>query len=301
MAQRWFSRLHGSAVLPMGEEPVAEDRVAGLRQSDWQSVFELIVARGIVIRRGELEITILDDGLSVSSPGAARAHVYWASLERASGWAERYHGETGPPFDFLRGDDRPNLFADLAAWCCDMRGEIAGADGSLVNALDAMAASGRLRFGFSQSGAWVASFVAVVLGAIVISSFVRESPSDLTLLPILGFVVLFLLVGFAVTESARFWLDAGREIVVSTRGLSLSKAGRTVANLTWHEMTQPDALKHRKEKRVLGCSADGRAVIDGRSMQRAAVLEVIVDHFITRELARRGLTRTLKPGDVRWI
>lgn len=285
----------------MGEEPVAEDHVAGLRRSSWQSVFDLIAARGIVIRRDGREITILDDGLSVSSPGAARAHVYWASLERASGWAERYHGEAGLTFDFVRGDDGPNPFADLVAWCCDIRGDIAGADGSLLKAVDAMAASSRLRFGFSQSGALGSSFVAVVLGAIVIASFVGGPPPEPTLLPILLFVAFLLLAGWSVIAAVNFWRDAGKEVVVSKRGLSVSRSGRTLADLTWHEMTQPDALKHRKDKGVLGCSADGRTVVDGRSMQRAVVLEIIVDHFITRELARRGLTRTLKPDAVRSV
>jgi hypothetical protein len=36
-------------------------------------------------------------------------------------------------------------------------------------------------------------------------------------------------------------------------------------------------------------------------MLRALVLEIIVDHFITRELVRRKLTRTLKPSEVRLI
>lgn len=299
MVQRWFSHWHCSAFLPMGEEPVAEDHVAGLRRSDWQSLFELIAARGVTILRGGREITILDDGLGVSGPGAPRAHVYWASLERSPGWAARYHGERGAAFDVVRGDDEPDLFAQLIAWCCDARGDIAGADGSLVKALDAMASNGRLRFGFSQSGAWVPSLVAIVLGAGVIGSFVGGPPLELTLLSIFAFVVLTLLAGWSVIAAINFWRDAGKEIVVSDRGLSVSKAGRVLANLTWHEMTQPDALKLRTEKRVLGCSGDGRTIIDGRNMRRALVLEIIVDHFITRELARRRLTRTLKPSEVR--
>lgn len=302
MVQLWFSRLYCSVFLRMGEEPVAENDVAGLRRSGWPSVFDLIAARGIVVLRSGREITILDDGLSVSSPGERRAHIYWASLERSPGWEERYHGETGFPFDLSSGsDDGPDLFAELVAWCCDRRGDIAGADGSLAKALDAMAANGRLRFGFSQAGALVTSLVAVVLAASVIGSFVRGLPLELTLLPILLFVALLLLAGWGVIASVNFWRDAGKEIVVSNRGLSVSRAGRMLANLTWHEMAQPEALRHRKDKRVLGCSAGGRTVIDGRSMQRAVVLEIIVDHFITRELARRGLTRTLKPDAVRSV
>lgn len=287
----------------MGEEPVAEDHVADLRRSGWQSVFDLIASRGILIRRGGREITILDDGLSVSGRGQSRAHVYWASLERTSGSDERYHGEAGLTFTMSSSrEDGPDLFADLVAWCCEMRGEIAGADGSLAKALDAMAMSGRLRFEFSQSSALVTVLVAVGVGAVVIASFLRgPSSSEVPLWSILLFVLLLFSAGWALIASLDFWRDAGKEIVVSNRGLSVSRAGRTLANLTWHEMTQPDALKHRKDKGVLGCSSDGRTVIDGRSMQRAPVLAIIVDHFITRELARRGLTRTLKPDAVRSV
>jgi len=280
----------------MAEGPVAEDQVAGLRRSNWQSVFELIAARGVVIRRGGLEITILDDGLSVLSRGAPRTHIYWASLERSSGLDERYHGEAGPTFN-LNSDreDGPDLFAGLIAWCYEMRGEIAGAGGSLVKALDAMAANGRLRFAFSQSGAVVTSVIAVGIGAMVVASFVRGPPLDLTLLPILLFVALFLFAGWGVIASVSFWRDAGKEVLVSSRGLSVSKDGRVLADLTWHEMTQAEALKRRSDKGVLGCTSDGRIAVDGRNMQRAAVLEIIVDHFVTRELVRRGVTLTLGP------
>jgi len=286
----------------MAEGPVAEDQVAGLRRSNWQSVFGLIAARGVVIRRGGLEITILDDGLSVLGRGVPRTHIYWASLERSSGLDERYHGEAGPAFS-LNSDpeDGPDLFAELIAWCCEMRGEIAGAGGSLVKALDAMAANGRLRFAFNQSGAVVTALTAAVLGVVVVGSFMRGPPLDLTLLPILLFVALLLFAGWSVIASVRSWRDAGKEVLVSKRGLSVSKDGRMLADLTWQEMTQPEALKRRSDKGVLGCTSDGRIAVDGRNMQRAAVLEVIVDHFVTRELARRGVTRTLGPKAVRSI
>jgi hypothetical protein len=286
----------------MAEGSVAENQVAGLRRSNWQSVFELIAARGIVISRGGVEITLLDDGLSVVRRGVPRTHIYWASLERWSGLDERYHGEAGPAFNLNSArEDGPDLFAELIAWCYEMRGEIAGADGSLVEALDAMAANGRLRFAFSQSGAVVTSFIAVVVGAMVVASFVQGPPLELTLLPILLFVALVLFAGWTAIASVSFWRDAGKEILVSNRGLSVSKDGRIFADLTWHEMTQPEALKLRNDKGVLGCSGDGRIAVDGRSMQRAPVLEIIVDHFITRELSRRGVTRTLKPKAVRSI
>jgi hypothetical protein len=265
-------------------------------------VFELIAARGVVIRRGWLEVTILDDGLSVLNRGVPRTHIYWASLERSSGLDERYHGEAGPTFN-LNSDreDGPDVFAELIAWCCEMRGEIAGAGGSLVKALDAIAANGRMRFAFNQSGAVVTALTAAVLGALVVGSFVRGPPPDLTLLPILLFVAVFLFAGWSAIASVSVWRDAGKEVLVSNRGLSVSKDGRMLADLTWQEMTQPEALKLRSDKGVLGCSGDGRIVVDGRSMQRAAVLEIIVDHFITRELARRGVTQRLKPKAVRSI
>jgi hypothetical protein len=193
-----------------------------------------------------------------------------------------------------------DFVVELLAWCRKNQTHVAAADGSIARAIESMAAGEGMRFGFDW---WDASTSSILFGGMFlgfVALIVGDSPFDHygawdVTMAVLG----LLLLGGLAALSAVAWLDAGRELVVSAKGLAEHRQRRLVRELTWDQMTGVDALRRRREAEVLGCNGDGSTTIEGSNIQNQAVLAAMIEHLLIRELERRGLTRSLRPQDVR--
>jgi hypothetical protein len=244
-------------------------------------------------------IVVHDAGIDVKRDGR-EVRVHWSALERTNGWSdEQFRGSDGQVFS-LPGDTRTRDAAlGIVRWCADVRGEIAGAEGSLLRAVDEMAKHGRLRFRFDRRrlfGEVVFGSAAVLLLS-GLAVFAYADTGEIGHLLSFGIFVAFAL--WIVVTALLALPDLKAEILVSTRGVSKSVDGQSVVVLSWSEIMQPAALKERWTHRLLASSADGRTRIDSSRFVHARALEAVVDHLLVRELERKGLTRTLKLADVR--
>lgn len=242
---------------------------------------------------------VRDEGIDIRREGR-ELRIHWGGIERNGSWLDgRFRASNGQTFA-LPGDSRTrDAVLNVVRWCAEVRGDIAGAGGSLLRAIDEMAAHGKLRFRFDRRSAF--GEVAVALALVVMFVWLglaawadRDGGWDL-----LVFGALAAVAGWWLIASISSLSDLDAEILVTDRGLSKSTGGRTVATLTWHEAAQPAALSIRWANRLLASSPDGRTRIDGSRMVHARALEAVVDHLLMRELERRGLKRTLKLSDVR--
>jgi hypothetical protein len=242
---------------------------------------------------------VRDEGIDLWHEGREK-RIHWGGLERYASWGdERFRAPNGEVFAFPGNSRTRDAVLDIVRWCAAVRGDIAGAEGSLLGAIDEMAVHGKLRFRFDRRRA----FGEVAVASALLAFFVWLGFSIWSDRGVVGDLVVF----GGLSAFGLWWLvtsisslsDLDTEILVSDRGLSKSKGGRTIASLSWHEVSQPPALKIRWENRLLASSPDGKTRIDGTGMIHARALEAVVDHLLVRELERRGLKRTLKVADVR--
>jgi hypothetical protein len=238
-----------------------------------------------------------DVGFEIWRGGSRRARIAWRDIVRTWPFVASGSARIWLPGEFEGRD----LLTDLVAWSHDNRRAIAASDGSLTRALEARAAGEGLRFDFD----WLAATVASSLMGGVFLAFVGMTIADDkpftqyslwdTLMTFVGIVLL----GGLALLSFLSWANIGRLAIVSTRGLAEHRRGQLAHQLSWDQMTRPEALKRRRDADYLGCNDAGTIAIDGEGLRRSSLLNAVVDHLLVRELERRELTRKLKPEDVR--
>lgn len=256
-------------------------------------IVDIVTARRLILR---------DDGIE-SYRGIQRlSRVPWRNLARAGLPPIVVSPLVGRPGEVIwlpssfTGRD---FLAECVAWSFDNRAEIVANGGSLTRALHTMAQRDGVSFSFD----WWSSIVGTaVLGGItagiIAIAILDETPFAQRSLVTVGLFVLML--GFAVVLAATVysWTDISTRVVVSSRGVTTIKNGKTIDALTWDEIVQPDALKQRRDLMALACDASGKKVISSANMRGSEFLNAIVDHFLVGELRRRDLLKTLTPTDI---
>lgn len=282
--------------------------VTPLAARGWENIPTIIVALAVfaltagaamvrALEVARLATIVADDyGFEVWRGQSRRGRIAWRDVLRAGPFVTSKYQRLALPADF----DGRDLLVQLIAWCRENRTRIGAADGSITRAVEAMAADEGMKFEFDR---WAASTSSILFGGVFLAfaaSIVGDRPFDQygawdAAMAALG---LLLLGGFAALSTVA-WFDAGQELVVSSKGLAEYRQRRLVRELTWDQMTHVDALRRRREGEVLGCNSDGSTVIEGSNLKYQAVLGATVEHLLVRELERRGLTRSLRPEDVR--
>jgi hypothetical protein len=246
------------------------------------------------IDRARAPTLIADDrGIEIWRRGRQDGRAEWGELVRTWPFVTSPNVSFWLPLD-IEGRE---LLRALTDWSCANRRAIAAEDGSLRRTIETMAAGEGIRFAVTWRGALVGTAIFIAFAPMIWFADDRTF-GEWTIGEIVGAVGLLLVLAAILLRPLLTVVGPRREVVVSERGLEAFRGGERRPTLTWDEMTPPDALRLRRQKKVLGCDRAGRTV-ESTELRAAEVLEAIVDHLLVRELERRGLTGALSPEDVR--
>jgi len=248
-------------------------------------------------------LTLRDNGIESYRGEKKLALIHWRDVSRAGFppfFVSPILGRGGDTIWLPGSFDGRDLLAACVAWCFANRAEIAANGGSITRALDAMADRDGISFGFD----WRSSIISTTLMGGLVAGMTAVVVLDKTpiaqqsLLTIGVCIVVFCILASLFVAALFAWTEVSIRVVVSSRGVSITKKGRTITALTWDDIVKPDALKQRRKLIALACDASGKTVITSSNIHNGELLNAVVDRVLVRELKRRDKLKTLTPTDV---